>query len=201
MALCMEVGLGPCHIVLDGDLPSKGAQPPAQFLAHVCCGQTAGWIKMPLDREVNVGPGDIVLHGLHGDPASPKGAQPPIFGPCLLWPNGWMDEDATWFGGRPRPRRHCVKWGSSFPRKGHCTPHFTAHVYCGEMAGWIKMLLNTEVDLGPGHIVLDGPSSPQKGAEQPPSLQPLSVVAKRSPISATAELLLYNRKINMNFEE
>jgi len=26
----------------------------------------------------------------------PKGAQPPIFGPCLLWPNGSMDQDATW---------------------------------------------------------------------------------------------------------
>jgi len=22
----------------------------------------------------------------------------PIFGPCPLWPNGWMDEDATWYG-------------------------------------------------------------------------------------------------------
>jgi len=21
--------------------------------------------------------------------------QPPIFGLCLLWPNGWMDQDAT----------------------------------------------------------------------------------------------------------
>jgi len=37
--------------------PQKGAQPP-QFLADVYCGQTAGWIKMPL------------------------------FSPCLLWPNG-----------------------------------------------------------------------------------------------------------------
>jgi len=30
---------------------------------------------------------------------------------CLsvLWPNGWMDDQAaTWYGGRPRPRRHCV---------------------------------------------------------------------------------------------
>ena len=42
------------------------------------------WIKMPLGTEVDLGPGDIVLHG---DP--PKGAQrPPIIGPCLLWPNG-----------------------------------------------------------------------------------------------------------------
>jgi len=32
-----------------------------------------------------------------------KGAQPSIFGPRLLWPNGWMDQDATWYGGRPRP--------------------------------------------------------------------------------------------------
>ena len=28
--------------------------------------------------------------------------QPPIFGPCLLWPNDWMDRDATWYRGRPR---------------------------------------------------------------------------------------------------
>jgi len=51
MPLGMEVGLGPGHIMLDGDpapLPKKGAQPPP-FSADVCCGQTAEWIKMPLD--------------------------------------------------------------------------------------------------------------------------------------------------------
>jgi len=66
------------------------------------------------------------------------------------------------------------------------------------MAGWIKMALNTEVDIGPGHIVLDGAQLPQKGAQQPPSLRPMSIVAKRSPISATTDLLLglYNRNIN-----
>jgi len=57
-----------------------------QFSANVCCGQTAGWIKIPLDTKVCLGPGHILLHV---DPAPPKGAQPPlIFGPCLLWPNG-----------------------------------------------------------------------------------------------------------------
>jgi len=51
----------------------------------VCCGQTVGWIKMPLGRKVDLGPGDIVLDG---DPALPKGAQqPPLLGSCLLWPN------------------------------------------------------------------------------------------------------------------
>jgi len=80
----------PCHIVLHGDPPPhspKGAQHP-KFLAHICCGQMAGWIKMPLGREVGLDPSDIVLDG---DPAPlpKKGAEPPIFGPCLLWPNGW----------------------------------------------------------------------------------------------------------------
>jgi len=35
---------------------------------------------MPLGMEVDLGPGDIALDG----------------DPYLLWPNGWMDQDATW---------------------------------------------------------------------------------------------------------
>jgi len=60
-----------------------------------------------------------------------KGAQPPLFGPCLLWPNVWMDEDATWYGGRHRPRPHCVRLGPSCPKKGHSL-QFSDHVYCGQ---------------------------------------------------------------------
>jgi len=61
----MMVGLGPGHIVLDGDPappfpPKKGAP---QFSAHVYCGQTAGYIRMPLGTEVNIGAGDVALHG------------------------------------------------------------------------------------------------------------------------------------------
>jgi len=37
---------------------------------------------MPLGRDVDLGPDDLMLDG---DPAPPKGAQPPpIFGPYLL---------------------------------------------------------------------------------------------------------------------
>ena len=62
MKLGMQIGLGRGHIVSDGDpAPPKGHSP--QFLAHVCCGQTAGWIEMPLGMEVGLGPGDIVLDG------------------------------------------------------------------------------------------------------------------------------------------
>jgi len=41
------------------------------------------------------------------------------------------------------------------------SPQFSANVYCGQTAGWIKMALGMEV----GHIVLDGDPAlpPQKG--------------------------------------
>jgi len=42
------------------------------------------------------------------------------------------------------------------PKKGgKPPPQFSAHVYCGQTAGWIKMTLGMEVGLGPGHIVFD----------------------------------------------
>ena len=96
----------------------------------VYCGQTVPWIKMELGVEVGLGPGNIVLDG---DPVPQKGHKPPIFGPCLLWPKGWMDQDATWCGDRTRPRPHCVKWRPSpSPGKGHSSPLFSAHVNCGK---------------------------------------------------------------------
>jgi len=62
MPFAMKVDLGAGHIVLDGDrAPPKGAQRP--FSAHVCCGQTVGWIKMLLGTVVGLGLGDIVLDG------------------------------------------------------------------------------------------------------------------------------------------
>jgi len=70
--------------------------------------------------------------------------------------------------------------------KGH-SPQFSTRLL-GPNGWWIKMPLGTEVDLGPGHV-LDGPSSLRKGAQQLPSVRPMSTVAIRSPISATAELL------------
>ena len=67
----------------------------------------------------------------------------PVCNVGVLWPNGWMDLDVTFYGGRPRPRRDCVRWG---------------------------------------------PISPQRGA-QLPTFRLMFIVAKGSPISATAELL------------
>jgi len=51
------------------------------------------------------------------------------------------------------------------------------------------MPLGTEVGLSSVDIVLNGdPAPPRKEAQQLPTFRPMSIAAKRSPISATAEL-------------
>jgi len=70
MKLGTEVGLGPGHIVLDGDR----APPPQRGTAPIF-GPCLLWIKMPsLGRKVGLGPSHIVLDR---DPApSSEQAQP-----------------------------------------------------------------------------------------------------------------------------
>ena len=92
----------------------------------VHCGQPVGWMKMLLGMEAGFGSGHSVLNG---NPTPPKRAQPPNFD--LLWPNGWVDQDTTRHGGRPRTRRSCIRWGPSSPSMERGTaaprPHFSAH--------------------------------------------------------------------------
>ena len=78
------------------------------------CGQTAGCINMLLVTKVGLSPGDIVLDGTHLIPRK-RAQQPPVFGPCLMWPNDWMDQDTTWYGGRPWHRRQCIRWDPALP--------------------------------------------------------------------------------------
>ena len=51
MPLGTKVGLGLGHIVLNGDQLPKRSTAPSQFSAHVCRGQTHGWIKMSRHSE------------------------------------------------------------------------------------------------------------------------------------------------------
>ena len=91
LSVCLSVSVSPVcdggrprpHCVRWGLTPIE-AEPLPQFSAHVCCGQSAGWIMTPLDVEVGLGPGHNMLDG---DPP-PKGHSPTILGRCLLWPNG-----------------------------------------------------------------------------------------------------------------
>ena len=84
------------------------------------------------------------------------------------------------------------------PQKGSAdtstdTTQFSAHVRCGETAGWIKMPLGMEVHLGPRDLVIDETQlPPSKKNGTAPNFRTMSIVAKRSPISATAEHLSDN---------
>jgi len=72
-----------------------------------------------------------------------------------------MDQDGTWHVDRTQPRRHCERWGPSSPSpKGAQPANFSAHVRCGQTAGWTEMRLGMEVGLGPGDFVLDGDPAP-----------------------------------------
>jgi len=83
----------------------------------------------------------------------------------------------VWIGGRPRPLPHCVRRGPT--PKGHSRPPNFRPIYvcCGQTAGWIKMPLDREVDVGPGDSVLHGDPAPPKSTA--PNFQPMSVVTKR----------------------
>ena len=111
-----------------------------------------------------------------GTQLPPKEAQPPIFRPCLLWPNGWMEQDALGTEVNLGPGGVVL---DRVPLKGAQPPVFGPCLMWPN--GWMDDTpLGTEVDLDPGYIVLDaGPTSiPQNGHSSPPSsFRSISIVA------------------------
>jgi len=133
-----EVGLilGDCVTWGHSSPPLKGHRPP---ILGPCVLWPKGWMDQHATWYGGIGlsQGDIVLDG---DQVLPqKRAQLPIFDPHVLWPNGCVYHDTTWYGCRPQRRRQlCYMGHSSPPLKGH-SPQFSAHVYCGQRAGWTKI--------------------------------------------------------------
>ena len=60
------------------------------------------------------------------------------------------------------------------PKRGHSV-QFSAHVRCGQTAGWIKVPLGMEVGFGPADFVLDGDPAPlpKRGQSPLPNFRPL----------------------------
>ena len=117
-----------------------------QFSAHICCGQTAGCIKMPFGTDVGLTLGDFVLDG-DPVPLAKKGRSPPknsadvYCGQTAGWikiPLGTkvcLSPCDSVFDGDPAP---LLTKGVEPP------PQFSAHFYCGQTAGCIKMPLGME---------------------------------------------------------
>jgi len=102
--------------------PQKGGRAGPQFSVHLYCGQTAAWIKMPLGTEVGLGLRDTVFDV---DPATPRKKEtptPPNFWPMSIVAKSLYDEDAAWYGSRPRPRPHCNRRGPSSRERGTAAP-------------------------------------------------------------------------------
>jgi len=75
MKLDTQVGLGPGHTVTQVRFPHRRTATPHPFLAHICCGEIALLIKIPLGMEVGLDPSDIVLDGTQLPPQ--KGGRAP----------------------------------------------------------------------------------------------------------------------------
>ena len=159
-------------------LPPKKVVEP-QFSAHVYCGQTAGWIKMPLGTKVGLGPGDVVLDG---DPAPPP---PKVHSPqflahsCCSQMAGWinmplgrevgLDQSNIVLDGNPAPP----------PQKGAQPPIFGPCLLWPN--GWMDQ--DASWDEGrprPGqHYVRCEPSSTPTGDSPLPNFRRMCIVAKR----------------------
>ena len=123
-----EIGLGPDDIVLDGDPtpPSqkRGQSPLPNFRPMSIVAKLLDGSRLHLARRwASI---HVTLCKMETQLPSPKNrAEPPILVSFLLWPNGWMYQDTTWYGGRPKPRRHCVRMGTQLASpKGAQPPIF-----------------------------------------------------------------------------
>jgi len=104
-------------------------------------------------------------------PPTPKRAEPhPIFGPRLLWPNGCMDQDATWYG--VGLREIVFDMDPATPRKRAYQPHqiFT-HVlwpngWMDEDAAWYGSRPRPHPRPRP-HCTRRGPSFLERGTAAP----------------------------------
>jgi len=118
---------------------------------------------MPCGMEVGLGPGDCVRWG-PSSPVPKRGAEPPNFGPCPWWPNGWMYQDGTWHGGGPWYRLHCARRGpSSPPKKGSGVPCPIFDPFLFWTNGWMHQDATWYggIGLGPGTLCSMGTQLPK----------------------------------------
>ena len=113
-----------------------------------------------------------------------KGTPHLIFGLCLLCPNGGMDQDATWYGGKPQRRRRCVRWCRSLRLKGAEPPVFVSCLL-DEDCTWYGSRPRPRP-----HCIRRGPISRERGTAATPPCGPC-LLWPRSPIAELWFYLIY----------
>jgi len=110
------------HGIRWGPSPSPKMGQSPQFSAHICCAQMAGWIKVPLGREVGLSSSNVLL-----DASFPQKGRTPQFSAhvnCGQTAGLIKMALGTEVGLGPAT---FVRWGPNSPKKVH-GPQFLAHV-------------------------------------------------------------------------
>jgi len=79
----------------------------------------------------------------------------------------WLvDQDTTWYGGRPRPRWHCVRWGPCFPteRGTAAAPHFLTHFALAQFPIWATAELVLQTRWSSSHPIRSA-KAPKENSE------------------------------------
>jgi len=174
MPLGMQVSLGPDHVCQMGiQLPQKGTQLP--ILAKPLGGSISHLVRRY--SWAGLGPGHIVFD--ETQLPLQKGTAAPYFRPTSVWPNGWMDQDATLYGSASAQATLCLMGTQLRPRKGALQQPPSA------LFGPCPLCSNSWMDqdiTGYGgrsrprrHCVRWGVGtqiSPRKGTQQPPLFGP-----------------------------
>jgi len=74
-------------------LAQRGTGP--QLSAYICCGQMTGWIKMPLDREVGIGPSELHYRWGTSSPSPKMGHSPQFSAHFYCGQTAGCNQDAT----------------------------------------------------------------------------------------------------------
>ena len=156
---------------------SKKRQSPPQFSAVSIVPKRLDGSRCHLAWSLDQG------HTVHrwgrSSPSPKKGAQPPIFGPCLLCPNGWMDQHALGMEVGHGPGHMPDGNLLPFPEKGAQLPIFGACLlwsngWMDQDATWYKDRPRPRPHCARWELA----PLPRKGGTAP-NFRPMFVVAKR----------------------
>jgi len=112
MPLVAKVNLSPGDIVLDADSAPPPRKKEGHSIPHFGPCIVAKRLHGSRSHLVRVyASAQATMCYMRTQPPLEGVQQPPNFQPMSVVAKQWMDQDGTWYGGKPRPLPHCVRWG------------------------------------------------------------------------------------------